>query len=255
MLITDDDNPETDDVHVRSIRRHARDLAATGNATMELFPISLPGTTFDMSKFWQDVVFRSDSEEDDMAVEGASRSFRDLEDRIRRKADRKRSYMRVPFTLGSGMTIGVRGYSLIMEQKRPAHLNVRSDSNEPVKSKQILVSRETAEPLPPDEIEYAFTYGFERVTFTKDEIAQIKNFGPPGIRLLGFKPKSAIKIHHTLKHSIFLFPDEKVSRWNPRLSRRAMAESAHCRSTRAAQQSLPPSSRACSPTTRLRSAK
>lgn len=33
--------------------------------------------------------------------------------------------------------------------------------------------------------------------------------GLPGMKLMGFKDKSYLKIYHNIKHSYFIFPDEK----------------------------------------------
>jgi ATP-dependent DNA helicase 2 subunit 1 len=41
---------------------------------------------------------------------------------------------------------------------------------------------------------------------------KIKNFGPNGMKLMGFKPKSSLKIYHNIKHSYFVFPDEKKTK-------------------------------------------
>ena len=41
---------------------------------------------------------------------------------------------------------------------------------------------------------------------------KIKNFGTNGMKLMGFKPKSALKIYHNIKHSYFIFPDEKKTK-------------------------------------------
>lgn len=38
---------------------------------------------------------------------------------------------------------------------------------------------------------------------------QVKNFGPNGMRLMGFKPLSELKIYYNIRHSYFIFPDEK----------------------------------------------
>ena len=38
---------------------------------------------------------------------------------------------------------------------------------------------------------------------------QIKKFDKVGMTLLGFKPKSYLKHYHNVKHSMFVFPDEK----------------------------------------------
>ena len=38
---------------------------------------------------------------------------------------------------------------------------------------------------------------------------QIKNVTKEGMQLLGFKDKSFLKVYHNIKHSYFIFPDEK----------------------------------------------
>jgi ATP-dependent DNA helicase 2 subunit 1 len=38
---------------------------------------------------------------------------------------------------------------------------------------------------------------------------EIKNFDRVGMTLMGFKSKSYLKVYHNIKHSIFVFPDEK----------------------------------------------
>jgi ATP-dependent DNA helicase 2 subunit 1 len=38
---------------------------------------------------------------------------------------------------------------------------------------------------------------------------RIKNLEPPGMTLVGFKPRSLIKPYHNLRTSYFLYPDEE----------------------------------------------
>ena len=38
---------------------------------------------------------------------------------------------------------------------------------------------------------------------------KIKSIEPPGITLVGFKPKSLIKSYHNIRTSYFLYPDEE----------------------------------------------
>jgi len=47
------------------------------------------------------------------------------------------------------------------------------------------------------------------VAITTAEIKEIKKFDKVGMTLMGFKPKSYLKIYHNVKHSTFVFPDEK----------------------------------------------
>ena len=44
---------------------------------------------------------------------------------------------------------------------------------------------------------------------TQEEIRAIKKFDKVGMTLMGFKPKSYLKYYHNVKHSMFVFPDEK----------------------------------------------
>lgn len=50
--------------------------------------------------------------------------------------------------------------------------------------------------------------GGEKVSFKPEEVAQMKQLLPPGIRLLGFKPASVIKMTNHLRSSLFLYPNE-----------------------------------------------
>lgn len=44
--------------------------------------------------------------------------------------------------------------------------------------------------------------------FEKEQLQKLRVMYNPGLTLLGFKPKSALKVYHNLKHSSFLYPDE-----------------------------------------------
>ena len=44
---------------------------------------------------------------------------------------------------------------------------------------------------------------------TGDEMKTIKKFDKIGMTLMGFKPKSYLKFYHNIKHSTFVYPDEK----------------------------------------------
>ncbi|CAD0203092.1 unnamed protein product [Chrysodeixis includens] len=77
------------------------------------------------------------------------------------------------------------------------------DEEEPVSKSVPLLKSET--------LHYQ-TYGEERVEFTDDELKSLRNpFGPPMLKLLGFKPASFIsKEKWFIKPGYFLFPNESV---------------------------------------------
>jgi len=60
------------------------------------------------------------------------------------------------------------------------------------------------------QIKYAYPFGDTKVIFEKEEVAQVKAFDRKGLRLIGFKPRSAIKPHLNISHSSFIYPDEQV---------------------------------------------
>lgn len=44
---------------------------------------------------------------------------------------------------------------------------------------------------------------------TPEDVKQIKFFDNVGMKLMGFKPRSCLKVFHNIKHSYFIFPDDK----------------------------------------------
>jgi len=47
------------------------------------------------------------------------------------------------------------------------------------------------------------------VSVTRAEVAETKQFGEPGLKLLGFKAASCLQPHHRIFHSYFVYPNEK----------------------------------------------
>ena len=72
-----------------------------------------------------------------------------------------------------------------------------------------FVCQETGHALYRNQIGTFYPLGGEKVRLDQPEMKKIKNFGPPGMRLMGFKPKSYLKTYHNVKHSQFIFPDDK----------------------------------------------
>ena len=44
----------------------------------------------------------------------------------------------------------------------------------------------------------------------QDDARHMKEVMPPGIRLLGFKPKADLKVEHYVHPASFIYPDEKT---------------------------------------------
>ena len=54
-----------------------------------------------------------------------------------------------------------------------------------------------------------YPLGGEKIKITKEDMNKIKNIEPPGMTLVGFKPKNLIKPHYNIRTSYFLYPDEE----------------------------------------------
>jgi len=54
-----------------------------------------------------------------------------------------------------------------------------------------------------------YPIGNQKVEITQEEMRQIKKFDKVGMTLMGFKPLTYLKLYHNVKHSMFVFPDEK----------------------------------------------
>jgi ATP-dependent DNA helicase 2 subunit 1 len=48
----------------------------------------------------------------------------------------------------------------------------------------------------------------------QDEVKNLYKLTEPGLKLLGFKPESKIKIHHHLRPSSFIYPEEGLVKGN-----------------------------------------
>lgn len=70
---------------------------------------------------------------------------------------------------------------------------------------------ETGEKLLPQMVKKAKEFGGEKITLEQEEYASLNVFDEPGMQLLGFKPRSALKDEHHVRSALFLYPDEKVS--------------------------------------------
>jgi len=85
----------------------------------------------------------------------------------------------------------------------------RVDS-EPLKSIRKTFNTETAEILTPAEVHKVVTYSEKVIKFDPDEIKNVSRLCEPGIVLLGFKPLACLKLHHYVKPSYFIYPNEET---------------------------------------------
>ncbi|KAF9090607.1 X-ray repair cross-complementing protein 6 [Mortierella sp. AM989] len=231
FLFTNEDNPHSGDISLRSASKvRAKDLQEFG-IKIELFDIDKKDEPFDRNIFYKDILIdgSEDADEEGTSDENTSSKLSELLQRVQRKEVKKRALFNIPFKLAPGLEFGVKGFNLVMTQKKGNHRNVYT-LGEAVREVQTVTTwlcADTTQYLMPADLKFYWEFGGAKVVFTKEEVAAMKTFGPPGLALIGFKPKSMIQMNHNITHSIFLYPDEKSYEGSTRAFSsllRAMAE-------------------------------
>lgn len=229
FLVTDNDFPHASSrEHRNSAAVRAKDLYDLG-VTIELFPISHPdrGYTFDRSKFYNDIVYSSTPSDPDAPapltkdIKAASSTASDgisllqslLSSVASRAAPRRALYSNMPFEIGPGLRISIKGYNIMMPQKpkRSTYIYLPPDEEKPqiAVGSTTLVEEETARTVEKGELRRAFKFGGETISFSEEELAKIKNFGDPILRVIGFKPQSLLPIWASVNRSTFIYPSEE----------------------------------------------
>lgn len=221
FLITDNDNPHGNDRALKnSAITRARDLYDLG-VRIDPFYISNPGAPeFDPSKFYEDIIYRpggeEDNDDDTTAVhlkptsDGTLR-LQEMITSIRSKASAKRALFSIKLELAPGLEIGIKGYAMYkrQEKSRSHYVYMGGEAPQIVKGETTLMAADTARAITEKaDIKKAYKFGGEVVLFTPDELKEIRNFGPPGLRVIGFKPASALRFMDNVRPATFIYPSE-----------------------------------------------
>ena len=130
-----------------------------------------------------------------------------MNERVTKKIMKKRAQGSLTFTLGQGVNLGVKLFTMIREAGKFPYVTMDANSY-PVKPVTKWACKDTGQILRAAQMKKYLPYGSAKVVFEPDEISKIKFLYPQGIQLLGFKSRSSLKDHHNISHSSFLFPDE-----------------------------------------------
>lgn len=103
-------------------------------------------------------------------------------------------------------------FTTVIPAKKPSAVKVKASDHKPLKTTTKIICQETGQSLYQNQIGTYFPLGGEKVRLQPEEMKKIKNFAPPGMKLMGFKPRSYLKIYHNIKHSYFMYPDEKKTK-------------------------------------------
>ena len=122
-------------------------------------------------------------------------------------------FVHVPLEIGPGLLISVKGYIIFKRQepRRTSYIWIGgSDAKIAIgHSAKAVGSIDQTTPKP--EVRKAYKFGGEEVSFSLDEVATIRNFGEPIIRIIGFKGIRTVNLPlwANIKGAIFIVPSEE----------------------------------------------
>ncbi|KFV68842.1 X-ray repair cross-complementing protein 5, partial [Dryobates pubescens] len=208
MLFTNEDDPHANDsAKAKLARTRAGDLRDTG-IILDLMHLKKPGG-FDISLFYRDII--NLAEDEDLGIQPKeSEKLEHLMKKVRAKQTKKRAMVRLNLYLSKDLSLSVAVYNLIQKAYKPYPVKLYRETNEPVKTKTRTFSSQTGSLLLPSDTKRAQTYGNRQIVLEKEETEELKQFDPPGLFLIGFKPLSMLKHHHHIKHSQFIYPEESL---------------------------------------------
>lgn len=240
FLITDDDNPHPGSKQlVTSARTTLLDLTQSG-VQIEPFFIATPEKPFEPSKFYSSVLLSNvlNDEDEDNGVLPESISITRIDDllsQMRFHEVPKRAIFSIPFQLGDGFVISIKGYGLVTEQRKGTYKYFvdLGDRMEVANSRTVYVDEDQQAEVDKTEILYGMDLGAvpvegvsddegegadsscravplgKRPFYTADEIRSFRTLDlEPGIKLLGFKDRKELAFEDNVKHSVFIYPDE-----------------------------------------------
>nr|XP_029719067.1 X-ray repair cross-complementing protein 6-like [Aedes albopictus] len=191
----------------------AKDLQQL-DVNIVLIPMS---EQFDGSKFYREFLCTvADEDPDQFQFPCYQESREPLLTRIFRRDFKKKSLSHIKWQLSDDVSLGVNIYSLSRKTKYPAKVKLLRDTNEVIVSKRSYQmvcpddnqTEQLSKPLLPGDQRKTLSIGGEKVSFSVDEVTNMKQMLQPGIRLLGFKPITKVSPANHLRSSLFLYPDE-----------------------------------------------
>ncbi|TVY58537.1 ATP-dependent DNA helicase II subunit, partial [Lachnellula suecica] len=222
FIVTDNDDPHATDNDARgNATVRAKDLYDLG-VTIELFPISHPDHDFDRTKFYDDIIYRDPAEEGgDLAT--APRDFKSaggdglsllgslISDVNSKQVAKRTLFSKMPFEIGPNFHISIKGYNLLQKQEpaRSCYVWQGGETNQLAEGKSMRLNDDNGHKVDKTEIKKAYKFGGTQILFTPEEQKEIRKFGDPVLRIIGFKPQSMLPFWASVKKSTFIYPSEE----------------------------------------------
>ncbi|KAK1438286.1 hypothetical protein QVD17_04093 [Tagetes erecta] len=212
LLLTNEDDPfgsikgVTKLDMTRTTLQRAKDAQDLG-ITIELLPLSGPNEEFNVSLFYADLI-GLDGDELAQFMPLAGERFEDMSKQLRKRMFKKRRVRRIIFMIAGGLSVELNTYALIRPTVPGKVTWLDSVTNLPLKGERSLICADTGA-IVNEPIKRFQTYKNQDVTFTIEELSEIKRVSTGTLRLLGFKPLSCLKDYHNLKPPVFVCPSDE----------------------------------------------
>jgi ATP-dependent DNA helicase 2 subunit 1 len=117
----------------------------------------------------------------------------------------------MPFEIGPGFTISVKGYNIFQKQApaRSCYIWLEDEKPQVAVGVTARLAEDSARTVENPEVKKAYKFGGEYVYFTEEEQSSIKEFGGACLRIIGFKDRSLLRFWASIKKSIYIFPSEE----------------------------------------------
>ena len=130
-----------------------------------------------------------------------------------RAVPKRAQFSNLALELGPDLRISVKGFIIFKRQEVHKSSYIWLSGEKPLLAKGVSskMADDSGKPVEKDAIRRAYKFGGEQVAFTPKELAGLRHFGDPIIRILGFKAldPDAIPIWANLGRSTFLYPSEE----------------------------------------------
>jgi ATP-dependent DNA helicase 2 subunit 1 len=212
FLFTNDDDPFQGDAALRKkCMERVKDLMGS-EIMIELFVLKGQSEHFDPTKFWQHILYRSEDDYNGQIYIDGAKSFQQLRDGVRRKTFTKRALQSFDLELGNSgensVALSVSMYNMVHKATKNSATFLHSGTNRPVKCETKYICEDTGSELMQSDINYYFEYGGSKAIFDKEDILKLRTFGSKGMKLMGFKPRSRLKVYQNICSSGFVYPKD-----------------------------------------------
>ena len=133
---------------------------------------------------------------------------------VKSRAVAKRAlFANLPLEIGPGLKISVKGYIIFKRQElhRTTYVWLKDEKAQIAKVAPNKDAKDAGDGSISMKAQKGYKFGGEQIIFTTQELSDLRNFGEPVIRVIGFKDigPQTLPIWANLKAATFIYPSEE----------------------------------------------